>query len=124
MLIWWLSQAECEAIGEFLPASVFPAAVRTEYCSRFGRAGRGRLWIPRGFGPVDVSDKFNTNNPLITHLEERGGIVIDDDLYDEVKDRPGLVTNLDLQLVAVPLGHELIPVKSRWERLADGKDLL
>lgn len=42
-VIWWLSQAECEAIGPDL-GPAFPPPIQREYLSRYGRSGRGRLW--------------------------------------------------------------------------------
>lgn len=43
-LIWWTSQAECEQIGEQLDEGL-PVYIRDQYESRYGRPGRGRLWL-------------------------------------------------------------------------------
>lgn len=38
-LIWWINQADCQAIGTELP-EYFPAYLREEYASRYGRLVR------------------------------------------------------------------------------------
>ncbi len=57
LLIWWTGQEECEAIyalheeddeNRVLPATV-PEYIRLEFRSRYGRAGRGRLWCDGQF---------------------------------------------------------------------------
>jgi hypothetical protein len=43
LAVWWVNQADCEKIDEGLIPEPY---IRTEYESRLGRAGRGRLWVP------------------------------------------------------------------------------
>ena len=51
LLVWWTSQADCEAIGADLPPAV-PAYLRRQYADR--RNGRGRLWIAPHFPAVSA----------------------------------------------------------------------
>lgn len=73
LLIWWLSQDECEAIGDYPPGSV-PLYIRSEYRSRYGRNGRGRLWTDNQFGAVGIP--WDMSKPATRLAADRGGIVI------------------------------------------------
>jgi len=96
-LIWWLSQADCTAIGEELPGR-FPDYLQSEYRSRFGRPGRGRLWVPMGFPNVSV-DPW-PDSPLAKYVESQcGGLVfslMDLFLFEEM---PGIITTLKLRRI-------------------------
>jgi hypothetical protein len=87
-LIWWLNQRECESIGEELPKE-FPRYLRSQYSSRYGRAGRGRLWADAQFGDVAVEPWPST--PLAKFLGAySGGIVIRPAEHIWVEDYPGI----------------------------------
>ena len=111
MLIWWTNQADCEAIDDAYPrkAGVLPHGfddyICDQYRNRYGRNGRGRLWVDRMFshmfGVVSVEPWPST--PLGQLLGEKSrlgqtyaGIVIHDIdalLFD---DMPGIITTLSL----------------------------
>jgi hypothetical protein len=106
MLIWWTNQADCEAIDDAFPnggmIASFPAYLQDQYASRYGRNGRGRLWVSSRFGKAGISDWPST--PMGQILGERSrlgqtyaGIVIRDEdalLLDEM---PGIITTFDLK---------------------------
>lgn len=96
LLIWWLSQDECEAIGHYPPGSV-PEYIRLEYRSRLGRNGRGRLWVPSQFGAVGIH--WDTTKPATRLAEKRGGIVIFASDAVHVFSLPGFLTDLKLNFV-------------------------
>lgn len=98
--IWWLEQADYEAIGDELPAS-FPAYLKTEYESRRGRGGRGRLWVAREFGEVGV-DPW-PDNAMARRLggDDFGGIVIHDEHAAFLQRLPGVITDMHLNRVEI-----------------------
>lgn len=96
LLIWWLSQDECEAIGDELADSV-PDYIRKEYRSRLGRNGRGRLWSDEQFG--DVGIPWDTTKPVSRLADKRGGIVINLGDGPHVFGLPGFLTDLRLNFV-------------------------
>ena len=102
--IWWLNESDCEVIGEphsyyadidywkernivsfsatdkdiyWIDFGAMPGYVSREYTSRYGRAGRGRLWVNSFVfkEPVNVSDYFE-KSAFTQSLEDYGGIVI------------------------------------------------
>lgn len=95
--IWWLSQQDCEAIGDVLADSV-PEYIRSEYRSRYGRAGHGRLWSAAKFGAIR-SVEWNTS-ALARQLENCGGIVIMQRDAEHLADLPGILTDYGLRRVA------------------------
>jgi hypothetical protein len=95
VLIWWLSQDECEAIGEELPKT-FPAYMRNEYASRLGRNGRGRLWVDKQFHVAEVKPWPSTSMGKFLG-EKCGGIVIQDVDKKHLAKLPGIVTDLKLR---------------------------
>lgn len=96
LYIWWLSQEECEAIGDFLDSSV-PSYIRSEYLSRFGRPGRGRLWADPEMGIEEI--QWNINKPASRLAEKRGGIVIKEKDVAYIFYKPGFVTDTELNFV-------------------------
>jgi hypothetical protein len=120
-LIWWLTQEDCEAIGEphdtsewsveeretipegFIPGwyrlelSPWPDYLKEEYRSRYGRAGRGRLWVPAGI-PI-MSVLIPDDHPLTSRIDRSGGILFHERDLIFVKDLPGMITTLRLDLV-------------------------
>jgi hypothetical protein len=121
-LLWWTSQGDCatiEAIGfhvmklgytesEGMPW--WPDYLREQYSLRYGRHGRGRLWVDSRFGEIDLSEK------MVTLLGKRlgrddqwsyAGIAIAAPDVGQVAGLPGLVTDLDLRPLRVLLGKAL-----------------
>jgi len=95
ILIWWLSQRACEAIGDEPPAGL-PAYIAREYRSRLGRPGRGRLWADAIFGDVGVP--WDKARPAAWLAEDCGGIVIWRLDVSYVIGLPGFVTNTRLYI--------------------------
>lgn len=100
-LIWWLSQEACEQIGD-LPQPIWPVYIQEEFMDRWGRAGRGRLFIHKDMRHFNLQvdeSHFQTNNPLIRAIDEEcGGIVIrrEDGLI--ISSYPGFITDFSLQI--------------------------
>lgn len=127
--VWWTTQADCEKIGEphsysadlsywiekygidfrtktsediyDLDASTLPEYIKNEYSSRYGRAGRGRLWVSQEFdNPEDIWVIFHHDpgyEGLINYVENAGGIVIKPEDADILRKLPGLITDLELK---------------------------
>lgn len=121
LLIWWTSEADCKALGEpfdstdpddtgdisayptftFLDLSTvsWPAYLKTQYQSRYGRHGRGRLWVAREFDFDDVTwDRTRVAVRLID-AEGHGGIVVRRADLPLLRSLPGFVTNRAMELV-------------------------
>lgn len=96
ILIWWTAQDECEAMGDTLDDR-FPAYIRAEYRSRYGRNGRGRLWSDAQFGNVGIP--WDTAKPASRLADVRGGIVINASDAHHVFDLPGFLTDLKLNFI-------------------------
>lgn len=101
--IWWLSQDECEEIGDFLDSNV-PDYIRSEYLSRFGRPGRGRLWANPKIGLEEI--QWNINKPASRLAEKRGGIVIRRADVRSIFYKPGFVTDLELNFINSEIGEK------------------
>jgi len=100
-LVWWVNQVDCEAIGEKLNQALptAPVYLQTQYISRYGRGGRGRLWIsPLLNLPSDVAIDPWPSTPLGEVLAgDYGGIVIKAE--DAPWALPGVITDLKLRRV-------------------------
>jgi hypothetical protein len=76
MYIWWLNQSQCAVSYELLEASPdkLPSYIADELHSRYGRPGRGRLWIHNSLPNVGVDPCLDTES---SHQlsGEIGGIV-------------------------------------------------
>ena len=113
-LIWWLSQDDCERIGEmhyfedlegkaadgFLVAEnvAWPDYIKRAYISRFGRAGNGRLWVPSHIklGEIPRDDA----KPIKKVLGRSGDIVIESKDARYLRGYPGILTTVDLVKVS------------------------
>lgn len=94
VVLWWTDQAECEAIGERLPPD-YPAYLRDQYASRYGRNGRGRLCVADEFGEVEVDPWPET--PMARALGQRSaGIAVRAEDIRLLRTLPGLITDLRL----------------------------
>jgi hypothetical protein len=109
MLIWWTNQADCEAI-EYVCSDVgdegrlddrFPKYLREQYNDRYGRNGRGRLWVDEQFGKPSVPWPRTALGEVLGEKTRFGqtyaGIVIRDEDVKLFKDMPGIVTTLWLE---------------------------
>lgn len=96
-LIWWTDQAECEAILDTTAATAFPAYLYSEFQSRLGRNGRGRLWTPSHI-PVEGIE-WDENKPAGRLAEKRAGIVIEAKDKAVVFSLPGFLTDLELNFI-------------------------
>lgn len=100
-LVWWIDQRCCEAIGTDLPEFV-PIYIRGQYQQRYGRPGRGRLWVAHNF-PDGIQIKPWPDTPLGRYLGgDFGGLVIFQDDAEILRDFPGIITNLKLERLIVP----------------------
>lgn len=94
-LIWWTTQGDAEAIGSDLPEGV-PEYMRSEWRSRLGRAGRGRLWVhpslelPASFG----FELRHVDNAICRWASGAAGLVLRAEDESHLRQLPGLVTTL------------------------------
>ncbi len=99
--IWWTTQSEVEAIRahhlDSLP-SWCPQYLRAEFASRYGRDGRGRLWIHSSLpdAPRSVAFDDEVGTALQSHCARCAGIVIRRSDVWTLQHLPGIVTDLDL----------------------------
>lgn len=100
--VWWLSEKHCSAIGD--PNSYFaalwlaPEYIKSEYRSRFGRPGRGRLWVADKIWVDEIKWRDDVAERL--GLGKCGGIVILSSDYSHIKDMPGIVTDMNMNLIS------------------------
>lgn len=118
--VWWTSQGDCEELeriinrqrwplpGEEAPPQIMmPEYLSREYRARFGRNGRGRLW---------VSDQIDLPGfeaiPMPPLLEKKlkqvscAGIIVRAEDVPLVFSLPGFVTTLDGKFVGEVSGPE------------------
>jgi hypothetical protein len=96
VLIWWLCEHDCLAIGGTVRGA--PKYLKEQYRSRLGRPGRGRLWADERFGEPRVSPWPRT--ALARALgDSYGGIVIEDGDLQLLEMLPGIVTDMQLRRV-------------------------
>jgi hypothetical protein len=107
ILIWWTNQADCETIDVMRQLfDRFPDYILEQFGDRYGRNGRGRLWVDEQFGDVSVSPWPDSALGRIlgetpTLGQTYAGIVIRQEHADLFFDMPGVLT--DLQLVRPPI---------------------
>lgn len=102
VLVWWTDQAAAEIVDD-LELTGWPAYLESQFNSRLGRAGRGRLWIDERFpSSIEIPQLLFDGMPLGKWITGAGmgGIVIDAADLRHVRDLPGLVTDLDLRRAA------------------------
>lgn len=98
LLILWINDNHSD---NFELSETFPEDIRKEISSRWGRSGRGRLWIPSEFKLNGIEWK---DNNLTRRLgESYGGIVFESKYLEQVKsvtfDSDTVITNLELEEV-------------------------
>lgn len=91
LCIWWLNEAECEYVME--RKELLPDSIRSQVSCRYGRNGRGRLWVIAEIkGKVRID--WPCGSPLADWLEECGGIVIHQSDLEHVRQLPGVFTDM------------------------------
>lgn len=128
--IWWLSETDCAIIGEphsyyadidhwkerriapyhndeglyWLDFGIMPEYIAKLYSSRYGRAGRGRLWTDLKVCPdsINIPDECFEKSGFTESLENCGGIVILKESIDTIKAlRAGVFTDFELNKINV-----------------------
>ncbi len=103
-VIWWLDQAACElAVALGAANADWPDYIKSEFKSRYGRAGRGRLWVPLGFKDFKDIDWQSEDPASIAVGADCGGIVIHHSDVYHVLSWPGFVTDRELQPIRLPV---------------------
>lgn len=100
-IVWWLSANQMKSgLDSFDQIKGFPNYIKEEFVSRYGRNGRGRLWINNEIDKkLSIPEKY-WNTPLAEYLAEFcGGIVIRKSDYKYVKNFPGIFTDLKLKRI-------------------------
>ena len=96
-LIWWLDQFEAERLYDLLDQIDLPEYIKVEVRSRYGRSGRGRLWVPRH---IDLQEILWDDDKVTAKLASKcGGIVFEPKHYDYISILPGFITDLNLDFV-------------------------
>jgi len=96
-LIFWTQQADDERIEQGNLAKNCPRYIKRQLQSRYGRNGRGRLWVADGIPVKEIV--WNDSKPAAQYAGNAGGIVIHGRDYNTVKDLPGMVTDLELNRI-------------------------
>ena len=91
--VWWVNQADCEKIDS---EQISEKYIRGEYDSRYGRAGRGRLWVPNTIEcrQVEVPKEVCYDGP-----DTHGGIVILKEDIEKVRPLGGIFSDVDGNLL-------------------------
>jgi hypothetical protein len=104
LLIWWTAQEDCQAIAgpdedfEGPPLDTVPSYIRDEFESRYGRNGRGRLWVPDGIDLESIDFEANKDKRAAQYADEfsMGGIVFHRSDFAAIAGLPGFVTDVEL----------------------------
>jgi hypothetical protein len=98
-LIWWTNQEECQSVTPVLLKSL-PDYVQSEYDKRYGRSGRGRLWVHSDFEDQGLEVNPWPDTDLAKKFAEySGGIVFKASDLALMSDVPGDITNFLLENV-------------------------
>lgn len=103
--IWWVNTADEIAIGHDIEIECpdMPEYIVTEYHSRCGRNGRGRLWCAPGIPVEGIEWRENSLAARYAEGHERhnsaGGIVIRLEDMPHVRKLPGIITDLEMTLI-------------------------
>lgn len=89
--IWWTNQRDAE-INEAYEDRL-PEYLLSQFHSRLGRAGRGRLWVAPDIDIQDIA--WPENSPLADSAMECGGIVFRLEDLATVKAMAGFCTDLE-----------------------------
>lgn len=108
LLVWWLSQEACEAVplnDQNLPTFrkrwwIIPAPkyLGEQFQSRYGRAGRGRLWVPDHIDfeglPYGWERRAESLGLPLEYINKCGGIVLERKHWEHIWGMPGIVTDI------------------------------
>lgn len=97
LYIWWVSQRDCERIGDGVMLRVIgvPDYLYSEFRSRLGRAGRCRLWTAPQFD-LDEIEWDEAKAAALNLTDSHGGIVIAASELEICRKMPGTVTDVKL----------------------------
>ena len=100
LFIWWTSDDDCRKIAQSLDSQNFqlPEYIKSQFRSRFGRSGRGRLWIDHG--EIKLKEiPWDDTKPICKRAAECGGIVIHVSDLTAVVSLPGFVSDLNMDRI-------------------------
>lgn len=101
-IIWWTNQDDTETVEEM--QTNFPDYLQTEFRSRIGRNGRGRLWVPYQYMSQDWKIEW-LDGPLFSKLEKSyGGIVMLAADINHVMNLPGIITDFNMRVIKAAPG--------------------
>lgn len=99
ILLWWTNQIDCEHVSRLDPE--LPDYIATQFESRYGRAGRGRLWVDKHFKDLNIQVDPWPDTPIARFLgRDSGGIAFLRDDLGHVEKLPGVITDLDLNEIS------------------------
>ena len=120
-LVWWTSEADARKLGEEPDWSSHPNLpdyIRDEFSSRYGRAGRGRLWVPPGIQVSSV--RWDDNRPTCRAAADCGGVVFRRLDIEAVAALPGFITDTAMnEMVGALLPADLI--RQAREAISDSR---
>lgn len=105
-LIWWTNQNDCERV---VPLDIWPRYLGEQFESRYGRAGRGRLWVADFTPPAPESISIEWDedeNWLCKIAHDAGGVVIKARDLHLVAFLPGFVTTFAMELPSAAIAQE------------------
>lgn len=101
LFIWWTSSLDCDRIGPQADPSL-PEYARAQYAERYGRGGRGRLFVDKKFGAQEISEWPSTGIARMIQDANSGGVVFSQKDLPLFKDSVGgLVTDFKLRIMVV-----------------------
>jgi hypothetical protein len=105
--IWWLNEESWELVQALgAPFSTWPEYIQTEFQSRGGRPGRGRLWVAADIEFAGM--QWQSGQKAFDMVgESYGGIVIRIEDVAHVMSLPGFVSDSELKPV-----HVMVEVKN------------
>lgn len=97
-LVWWTDQADADAIED---KDIGIGYIRNELASRRGRNGRGRLWVAERLrdGPFAMDWDDSKLAARVIERGSHGGIVIHRNDARAIRGLPGMVTDMNLNIV-------------------------
>jgi hypothetical protein len=107
LAIWWTTNEEAHRLGgedELLSDARIPAYIRSEFRSRIGRNGRGRLWVAPEMEQLAKGQEIKVEpwptgkdeTPLVRYCAQAAGIVIRADDASFLQGLSGIVTDFRL----------------------------
>lgn len=99
LIIWWLSQDETEIVHAAIEADTLhlPAYIEEMINNRYGRAGRGRLWLSHPDLDFPGVLEWTDGQVFADAANSRGGLVMSERDAVAIRYLPGFVTDTALQ---------------------------